>query len=183
MSTILKLYLNAERGRQRRLAEALGVTESHVSNIANGRKQASVDVLRKIAELTGLQSSDLLGAAEPAGLAEQVVPYTSRSMSQETTLDAYLAPKTRHRAMFMTKTGEPLLGILPGDVLVIDMRNPPRPGNTVLAAVISGDTSETRILRYAPPFLLSGDPTEDPISEADARIQGAVVAVARGHGL
>lgn len=183
MSSKLKLYLQAEHGRARRLAESLGVTESHISNVASGKKAASAKLLRGIAELTGIGAGELVGAEMPQGLADQATPYTARPFQVGQTLDAYLAPKTRHRATFVASVAAPWLGILKGDILVIDMRNPARAGDTVLAAVMDGDFRETRILRYIPPFLSSGAPTEPLIAETDVRIQGAIVALARGPGL
>jgi hypothetical protein len=123
-----------------------------------------------------------MGDAPLPILSDQATPYTPRPVPPGMALDAHLAPDTSHRCTL--KAGRaPWLGVLAGDLLVIDMRTPPNAGDTVVANILSGNRAETRILRYLPPHLTSGDPAETPIPEAEARIQGAVVALARGPGL
>lgn len=180
MTSALRRYLQAERGRQRRLAEQLEINESHLSNIATGKKSASTEILRRIAELTGIDPAELLGADMPPGLSEQVTPYIPPRVASETTLDAIIAPQVRSRTMVKVNTGAPGFGIHAGDLLVIDMRSAARPGDIVQGAVIDGDFVETRILRYLPPFLISDDAAEPPIPEASVRIQGPVAGLMRG---
>lgn len=116
-------------------------------------------------------------------LHDQAAPWTPPPVRQDDTLDAYLAPGVRRRQTFIARTGAQWLGVLAGDVLVIDVKTPPRTGQTVLASVTDGDTAETRILRYVPPVLLDGDPAAPPIPLDQAFVMGPVVALARGPGL
>ncbi len=183
MNRALKTYLDSERGRASRLADALNVSRSYVSDLANGKKPGSIDVMRRIAELTGIPAADLLDTATPGGLSDEATRYEPAPIKPGNSLDAYLAPNIRHRATFRVNKSAPWLGIHAGDVLVIDMRNAPRLGDVVLASVLTGNDAETRVLRYLPPHLVSGDPSESPIPEAAARVQGPVVALARGPGL
>lgn len=183
MNETLKSYLKGERGRAVRLAEALGVSESHVSNMAAGKKGTTPAMLRRIAEITGLDAADLLGAAPRDALHDEAAPWTPPPVARDATLDGYLAPAIPRRQTFVARTGALWLGVLAGDLLVIDVKAAPRTGQTVLANVLDGDTGETRILRYAPPVLLDGDPTHAPIPLDQAFVVGPVVALARGPGL
>jgi transcriptional regulator with XRE-family HTH domain len=183
MVEALKTYLKAERGRAARLAEVLGVSESHISNMATGKKGTTPEVLRRIAEITGIDPADLIGAAPRNALHDQVAPWTPPPVPQDDTLDAYLAPAIRRRETFIARTGALWLGVLAGDLLVIDVKTAPKSGQTVLASVVDGNTAETRILRYIPPMLIDGDPTTAPIPVDQAFVMGPVVALARGPGL
>ena len=104
-------------------------------------------------------------------------------MRRGDSLDGYLAPSIPRRQTFVARTGALWLGVLAGDLLVIDVKTAPRPGQTVLASIADGNTAETRILRYLPPLLLDGDPTHEPIPVSDAFVVGPIVALARGPGL
>jgi len=125
----------------------------------------------------------LLGEVPLSILADQATPYIPRPVMPGTPLDAHLAPSISHRQTLRADRGAPWLGVLAGDMLVIDMSNHARAGDTVVANILNGNRAETRILRYLPPHLTSGDPGEALIPEANCRIQGPVVALARGPGL
>lgn len=183
MSSALKLYLSEQRGRARRLAEELDVSESYLSNLSRGRKSGSVEIWRKISEATGIPVAALVGTDETGGFSDDAEPFTPPPVPQGATLDAYLAPGVAHRLTWRSTIAAPSFGILAGDLLVIDMRRAARTGEIVLAATLNGDTTDTRIARLAPPWLITPDPTEPPIDASNARIQGPVIAVARGAGL
>jgi len=185
MTEALKTYLDEERGRATRLAPQLGISRSYLSELANGKKEGSVDLMRRIADLTGIPAADLLGSApaRPEGLHDEATPWNPPPVRQGDSLDEYLAPTIQRRQTFVARTGALWLGVLAGDLLVIDMKTAPRSGQTVLASIPDGDTAETRILRYLPPLLLDGDPTHAPIPLSDAFVVGPIVALARGPGL
>lgn len=180
MSDALKNYLGAGRGRATKLANDLGLSRSYVSDLANGKKRGSVETMRRVAEITGIDAANLLGAAMPDELHDQATPYTPAPVARDTTIDAVIAPNVRQRQTFIVETPAPALHILTGDVIIIDMRNLGQSGDIVLAAILDGDFRETRILRYLPPHLVSGDPAEPPIPESAARIQGKIVGLVRG---
>lgn len=175
------------------ISAAAGMNKSAIRKMLEGQvaspRFASIIA---IADAIGLSAEDIIAqrfdgleTAEqapkpPMELSEQVTAYVPQTIASETTLDAVLAPQVRSRAMVRVNVGAPGFGILAGDLLVIDMRSEPRAGDIVLGAVMDGDFRETRILRYLPPVLISDIPTEPPIPEATVRIQGGIVAVARG---
>lgn len=180
MSTALKAWFDGKRGRQRDLAVMLDVSESYLSNIANGRREGSVGLMRRIAEATGLPTAELMGASTDE-LRDDATPFTPRPTRAGETIDAYLAPASHHRVTWRATRGAPWLGILHGDLLVIDTKRPPATGEIVLASVMDGAETQTRILRYLPPYLLSGAPDDPPVALDDARVQGPIVALARGE--
>ena len=139
--------------------------------------------LDAIAKVLNVPIEWLLNGTPPGGFADDATPYTPRPVPAGVTLDSYLAPNVRQRLTWRTSSPALWLGILAGDLLVIDMHAAPKTGETVLAAILDGDTTQTRLMRYVPPFLISGDPAEAPIPSGDFRIQGPVVGIARGPGL
>ena len=183
MSEPLKTYLDAERGRATKLAAQIGIARSYLSDLASGKKVGSVDVMRRISEATGIDLGEMIGTVRPAELHDEATPWNPPPVRQGEALDGYLAPNVQRRQTFVVRTGALWLGVLAGDLLVIDVKTPPRPGQTVLASVTDGNVAETRILRYLPPLLLDGDPTHEPIPLDAAFVVGAVVALARGPGL
>lgn len=51
---------------QQQLAEAAGVTKSHVSQIENGTKSGSLECMRRIADRLGVELGDLVGGRDTA---------------------------------------------------------------------------------------------------------------------
>jgi hypothetical protein len=139
--------------------------------------------LSALAGVLGVPIEWLSGGLEVAGLAEDASPFLPREIPGGSSLERYLAPDTDACLSWRTNTAAPSLGILAGDLLIIDMKGTPAPGETVVAAVLIGDTVETRIARFAPPWLILPNATEAPIPLDRARVQGAVVALARGPGI
>lgn len=60
MSKALQSYFREVRGRQADLARAIDVKEGHLSSVASGRKDPSVELLRKIAQATEIPLSVLV---------------------------------------------------------------------------------------------------------------------------
>lgn len=139
--------------------------------------------LEALAPVLGVTADFLVRGSDSQGLSDSAEPFTPRPVPQGETLDAYLAPTTQHRMTWRASAAAPGFGILAGDALVIDMKRAPRPGEIVLAAVLALDATETRILRYAPPWLIPDTAGDPAVPESDTRIQGPIVAVARGPGL
>lgn len=126
----------------------------------------------------------LHGDDTPTDLAEPTVPYTPRSIKSGESLEAYLAPATLHRMTLRIGKGDTALGVFPGDLVIIDAHGQPETGQIVLANIADDyGHAQTRVMRYAPPFLVSGNPVEPPVPIHHARVQGAIVALARGPGI
>lgn len=72
------------------------------------------------------------------------------------------------------------LGILTGDLLVLDMKRSPRPGEVVVAGITDDvGAGQTLILRCDGETLSSGEPGSRAIPTSAARIQGPVLALVR----
>lgn len=121
MSMVLKAYLDAERGRAARLADTLGISRSYISDLAAGKKTASVPLLRQIAEATGLGVDDIIGGAIP-GMSEghatayQPGPRANRLRD----MVGMLFPGLRHPSYYIADREQTAFAILAGDLLVTE---------------------------------------------------------------
>lgn len=183
MSQTLKSYFEAERGRQTRLAEALGVSRGYLSDIANGKKEGSVDTLRRIADLTGLDMNDLVG--RPPGLAEgQATPYTPGPRTNRMRdMVGMLFPSLRNPSYYIATVDQPAFGILHGDLLVLETSFAPEkiePGKLIVAQAV-GDNAEgqTMVSRLAQPWLIDGTGNISAEVEVTAAIVGLIQIVVR----
>lgn len=158
MSSALKSYLDAERGRAARLADDLDISRSYVSDLANGKKDGTVLLFRRISQATGIPVADLMGG-QP-GMAEgDAAPYVpSGKSNQLRDMVGMLAPGTRHPSYFTAKTEHQSFGILPGDLLVLEASFKPEkvdPERLVIADVAQDfGEGKTIIARVAKPWLI-----------------------------
>ncbi len=161
MSQTLKSYFDAERGRQSRLAEDLGVSRSYLSDVANGHKPGSLELLRRIADLTGLDLSDLAG--RPPGMAEgDARPYLPGPKANKMRdVAGMLFPGLRNVSYYTATMDQPGFGILSGDLLVLETSfaaDRVEPGKLVLARGEGQNSAgQTLVGRLAPPWLIDGN--------------------------
>lgn len=185
----------------RDISLSAGLSPGTVSELLkNEHRSPSVKNLRAIARVLGTSFIWLAEGTRPnerpAGLSEnEVTPWMPPKRSgrlPDATADSQalvrlLAPRARQTSV--TRTGALLFGILPGDLLVIDLKAPARDGDIVLATVADLNTGfATTILRkLATPYLLSPDPQDAgaPVVADGNRtvIMGPIVAVARSRDL
>lgn len=183
MSHSLKAYFDAERGRQARLADALEVSRSYISDVASGKKPGSVDLLRRIAELTGLDMNDLVGR-QPGMSDGDATPYQPGPRANRLRdMVAMLFPGIRNVEYYIASTDHPALGVLAGDLLVLEASFTPEkvePGKLVLGrAAIEDRTSHTVIGRAAHPWLIDGTGRISGQIGVDIGIVGLVQVVLR----
>jgi len=183
MSDALKSYLDAERGRGARLADDLGISRSYVSDLANGKKEASAPLLRRIALATGIPVGDLMGA-QP-GMAEgEATPYIPGPKANRLRdLVGTMFPGMRHPSYF-TATHEHLaFGILRGDLLVAEASfNADRvePSKLVIANLAQEPGDEkTVIARVARPWLVDSSGRVCGELDVSAAILGVIQIVMR----
>ena len=185
----LKQYLKKHgHGSGARLAEAVGINPSSLSNIASGRHNPSYDTLVKIARHTGIALSDLTDVPQ-RGLAEGTVePFSPRPEQNDLPdMMARLAPDARHRQVYIARSSAPAFGVMAGDLLVIEPSFDPAsiPLNAIVVAQIEDASGQahTTLCRALPPHL--ADPTGFSIGRigANAAVVGVVQATARGPGL
>jgi plasmid maintenance system antidote protein VapI len=172
----------------RSVARDAGVPYDRVKNLVQGKSQStSVETARKLAHAFGKTleafeaQTDTAVETQPHGLADQARPFIPRSRSEAETLAGVLAPDSTHTTLWRVRTSAAWLGILSGDVLVIDMKRVATSGEVVLANVEDPTTGEaqTRIGTLTGGRLLSGEPGEGGVPILRVRVQGPVVAVVR----
>lgn len=183
MSQTLKAYFDAERGRQSRLADALAVSRSYLSDVANGKKEGSVDLLRRIAELTGLDMNDLVGR-QPGMSEGDATPYQPGPRANRLRdMVAMLFPGVRNVTYYIASTDHPAFGIMNGDLLVLETSFTPdkiEQGKLVLGrASVDDSTSHTVIGRLARPWLIDGNGRISGEIGVDVGLVGLVQVVVR----
>lgn len=97
-----------------------------------------------------------------------------------------LAPGARHPSGLRLRNSILSLGLLSGDVVIIDLNTQAQPGDLVVVNALdaAGKCATTLIRRYHPPYLLPGDPLDRTSLLADGHhcvIMGPVVASFRQH--
>jgi transcriptional regulator with XRE-family HTH domain len=186
MSSALKSYLDAERGRATRLAETLDISRGYLSELAAGKKVAALPVYRRIAEETGIPLGTLLGAT---GFAEgTVLPVlVPRGDNRLLDLAHQMAPQLRKPAFLRLATDAHAFGLCAGDLIVIDLAPPAGriPPGALVVAQITDDRGEATTLvgRLAAPWLIGPGGTVLGRQDDTAAVMGTVEAVLRGAGV
>lgn len=75
MSFRIKELRKSRGWTQDHLAEVIGVGKSHVSEMESGKKNPSVPVMEKIAEVFGLHITEIFSASEDTSLAEYLARF------------------------------------------------------------------------------------------------------------
>lgn len=164
------------------MADALGITESHLSNIAAGRKSASVDLLQRISDHTRIPVGDLIGApGSPFGLHEDAAPFDRSDTQSVQNLVKALAPECRHALAWTAMIDAPQFSICSGDLLVVDMSVSAPSGSIALASTPDGDSAVTRIFRRAGRVLVPPGPADDLVDLDTCFSTHPIIAVARGQ--
>jgi transcriptional regulator with XRE-family HTH domain len=160
MSNALKTYFDAERGRAARLADDLEISRSYVSDLAAGKKTASVPLLRRISEKTGLSLQDLMG--DNSGFSESdVAPYIAGPKGNRLRdLAVMLFPASRHPSYYIARRDHLAFAITSGDLLVTEAQFDPdklESGQLVVANLVTDDSEpRTLVARTALPWLVDG---------------------------
>lgn len=98
MSDTLRRYLKVERGRQERLAEAIDIKPGYLSLIANGHREPTIAVYRKISDATGIPISALIN--DPYG--PRPVPVISMISAGELSTTPEVAPEMILRDVYVS---------------------------------------------------------------------------------
>lgn len=188
----------------KQLIELHGTTESALSRKAGLGHTAARDIilgksrnptertLRKLAHALGEDLSAIINGnprTEQIGFSESSVePWRGSDASDlrpSKILDVFGVGLTQPE-IFSAKTSIPFLGIMPGDILVVDTGRVAQAGDSVLVTVADLETgaAETLVRRYHPPYVLSGNPSDKrPVLRIDQTgsvvIMGVVTAIIR----
>lgn len=164
------------------LAERAGISPGFLSELMSGRKEPSMATLRALATALDLGVSDLQAdgwsqARSPsAGFAEDHAAAFTGELPD-------LSPRpTPARPIYTARHMLPALGIMQGDLLVIDLKASAQPGDTVLATEIDdAGAARTIVARNAPPWIIPGDGSALKRVDQSGRlaIPGVVAAVIR----
>lgn len=82
-----------------------------------------------------------------------------------------LSRSAKHAATYEITRPSPSLGLLAGDVLVVDLGQPPQSGDLILIGVTdpTGTEAITLIRRYVPPYAISANASEpNPVINLDS---------------
>lgn len=95
-----------------------------------------------------------------------------------------IAPGARHLQTFVSSTSAAFIGVLAGDVLLVDLGATPAVGQSSLITRDSdAGTARTVVARCFGAWFATGDPGNDPIPQADVRHAWPIVGLLRGGGL
>jgi transcriptional regulator with XRE-family HTH domain len=160
MSDALRSYVAAERGRAARLADALDISRSYMSDLASGKKMASVPLLRRISQATGVSIGDLMGQQGMSeGAAEPYLPGPKDNRLRD--LTATLFPGMRHASYYIASSANTAFGILPGDMMVTEasFSTDKIDHGKLVVSRISDDTGsvQTVIGRVAAPWIIDAN--------------------------
>lgn len=188
MTTALKKWMDDERGRQARLAEATGLTPGYLSLVANGQKVPRLQTAQLIAQHTGLTANAVMGIGGE-GFSEGVaapyaLPTTSNALA---TLIQLLAPHAHRPSAWVLDQGIPALSLRQGDVVIVELPKSDadiRPGQVVVANVLTPTgEARTRFALAAPPWLILGQDEPPARIGTDAAVLGVQLAVVRSESI
>lgn len=166
-----------KRGEKTALARAMGIKLDQLSKILKGERQIST------VELPGLLTFFGESIGQTSGFEESAAEAYVASESTMTLIRRAM-PHISNPATYKAKTAALAFGILQGDVLILDMKDPPANGDVVIASLSDDETgiAQTVIRRMVSGSLISADPSDLPIgiNEAGAGIYGPVKGTLRG---
>lgn len=185
MSKLLRDYLESERGRATRLADAVGISRSYLSDLSTGKKVASVKVLRDISRETGIALPDLMGQS---GLSEGAVSAfdPGQKANEIGSLAATVAPGLRRPTYMICSSANRDAGVMAGDLLIIEQGFDAaklRDGDLVIGRFQDGDDAVSVICTVASPWLIGAGSQLLGKIGVEAGVVGQVKGVLRGAGL
>lgn len=175
------------------LAVAAGVNPANVQKPLNPNYKGKfgVDTIARIATAAGLRPMEFPDRAGGFSESEaQPFVYDEKADAIAANFDRAIRELTRGRAgrdaWVMRSFALEMSGILPGDVLIVDMNLQPRPKDVVCAQIYqwSAGKAETVFRVYEPPYLVMnslrfGTTKPVPVDGQDVVIKGVVDGVMR----
>lgn len=180
------------------LALNSGLAASTVTRYINdksGKLTITERTLEAISRYSGVPRGAYPGQRKLPGFGEsEATPYTSQTSEPDdllptwvlTAIDAHKGNRNGIEPWIMKSWSLDLLGILPGDVLMIDQNRRPKAGDIVCAQItdlVTGRT-ETVMRRFEPPFLTTysakmGPSRPEQVDEERVVIMGVEAGVIR----
>lgn len=183
--TWLRARLKAQRGLSAQLARAMGVEPHIVSKITSGERRIQASeipaILRFFADLDRAPQPIL--PAQDLGFAEAAVaPFRLPSNHLMHEMVRLIAPATRGATFYRVFRPQSALGLLRGDILIVDLGGAAQLDDIVIVThldPVTGD-AETELARFAPPWLISGDSTRPSVALDPAEQSAAILGIVRG---
>jgi transcriptional regulator with XRE-family HTH domain len=187
-------HLTRQKMTQNALADKIGVRKGFMSEIISGKKSPSLETLRAIAGALDVPVGSLVddlpfstAQREGApGMAEDASPFTHALPANVDPIRALYANHARNAAItHRAAVNLPGFGIVAGDLIVCDLSRLPTPGEVAIAVSIDTETGTavSMIRRYAPPFLLGGDPLATAtalMEQSGLDLRHPVIGIIRG---
>lgn len=191
MNETLKRLLDERGITQTRLAELLGRDRSVITHLLKGKRRLKADEAKTIAEFLNVPVGELFGE-EVNGMHDSAptirfegTPSADalKSGSIKRTDNGYilreLASCEHEYAIEMPDDSLNLAGILCGDLLVADLKTPPKEGQLCVLQYYQQDNATTLVRRFQPPFLMAHSTQEyAPLAITDEAVR-VVCAVKR----
>jgi len=162
----VRLVLDRTRMKATPLAKELGIAASTLTRLLREPDDSTVTLhartLSKLEEHSGIPFSsagEQSGVGVGRGFREETVPYDAKGAdpSLSAALKALISGRREATSLTVRTRSLEGLGILPGDIVVVDLGARAEPGNTVCAEVydVRRGTTETVLRVYEPPFLFA----------------------------
>lgn len=185
----LRRALTRRKMKQSALASAIDVSPGFISEIVSGKKNPSMDTLRRIAEAIGCPISELYSGPQSsqsggslsfdaATIARIDNPDVNPSL-----IAGALGLTLSSPDMYSVSSACTAFSVLENDQIIVDPSTPPRDGDLVIGRHLdesnTGDT--TTIYKKVGEHLMDGDPRSAPIMNYSNKIRllGTVVTTIR----
>lgn len=166
----VQAILDHNRWSQTELARQAGLDPSMLSRFLRETTPGSrlnTHTIEAIERVGGITAFETEAPAAPRGFSEsEAMPFNPAGDPLAGAVSAIRAGRNGVDAWVMKSRALEHAGVMPGDVLVVDLNGLPRDGDLVCAQVYNFQrgTAETVLRRFQPPYLLvrSTDPRIDP---------------------
>lgn len=184
MGPHIRKRMSALRMKQNALAEKVGISPGYLSEILSGKKQPSLDTLARLAEALETTPAALHGEAKPRarGFADAPGTFISPIEAAPPGLEQTVAASPG-RAAYVINQSALGLGLLAGDIVVLQLGAPADQGAIVIATEVDELGAGTSfVARRVGDFFLLPDPTLPPKraqNNSTITVMGVVVSVFR----
>jgi DNA-binding transcriptional regulator YdaS (Cro superfamily) len=152
-----------KHGAQRELADAIGLKPDMMSKVMAGTRQISAAEAARIAEFFRRDQLPPQNVEPSLGFAEsQAEPWLPPQDIDANNPIPSLMKSAEHGQTYRITRASPAFAFLKGDILVIDLKRPPKDGDVILVGLTDTTTSQTVTLvrRYQAGFGITPDAGE-----------------------
>lgn len=177
--------------KQSALADAINVNKGYVSELISGKKEPSLETLRRIVEFLDVPVGELFGeiAHEPAAQADEAPGFRESDVAEyqpgetrdplEAKLLSAASGLVRSPVTYRATTAIGAFAIQPGDLLIVDLAGGPVSGDMVLVGLTdqNGFNARTIICRLHGHIAVAPEPA---FPDAVLDLQTSAIASWRG---